>query len=368
MEGSSHAIRSFACLMLQWMLVIFEKGIEETHMTRRKSVKKAKGNFIAKAAVGGVAACIIAAVIGFASTSLSGPDEVSMGLGSSGSIQAHITVSSDITPPDSSAAATAAGVSDSATQHAGGGNDAGSNSNGDASDSDSASSADTESGVSTSANDANDTVVSNGSSSSASSATATTDAFSAALTRRSALNERTPLNASADLQTLSDRIEQQRREEEEARRVAEQQHIQEIQEKQRAYGGESAVAQVDFSVGEEAFVEEWTQRIDAYLAGSNLAGHGCDFAQAAWDYGVDPRWSPAISNTESGKGAHCFLPHNAWGWGASIWFNWTDAIYDHVKGLADGYGYSITYAAAAKYCPPNTANWYNNTLGEMSKI
>ena len=83
---------------------------------------------------------------------------------------------------------------------------------------------------------------------------------------------------------------------------------------------------------------------------------------------MDPRWSPAISNTESGKGAHCFLPHNAWGWGASIWFNWTDAIYAHVKGLADGYGYSITYSAAAKYCPPNTANWYNNTLGEMAKM
>ena len=177
-----------------------------------------------------------------------------------------------------------------------------------------------------------------------------------------------PLNATADLKTLSDRIEQQRREEEEARLAAEREHIQEVQAKQRAYGGESAVAQVDFSVGEEAFVEEWTQRIDAYLAGSNLAGHGCDFAQAAWDYGVDPRWSPAISNTESGKGAHCFLPHNAWGWGASIWFNWTDAIYAHVKGLADGYGYSITYSAAAKYCPPNTANWYNNTLGEMAKM
>ena len=176
------------------------------------------------------------------------------------------------------------------------------------------------------------------------------------------------MNVSADLKTLSDRIEQRKRAEEEAARQAELAHIQEVQEKQRAWGGESAVSAIDFSVGEEAFVEEWTERIDTYLAGSNLAGHGCDFAQAAWDYGVDPRWSPTISNTESGKGSNCFLPYNAWGWGTSIWFNWTDAIYGHVKGLSDGYGYSITYSAAASYCPPNTDNWYKNTLGEMEKI
>ncbi len=338
-------------------------------MASRKSVKKAKKSFAAKAVIGGVCACVLAAVIGFASSNMLTPNQVSMGLGSSGSFKARITVSSDITPPSASNAAAQAGQSATA-QEAGA-----SSGSTDSEDGTDGADVPVTTGI-LGVDAASTTSIASGTASSASSAPAastsanatTTDVFANAFARRNALNDLAPLNATADLKTLSDRIEQQRREEEEARLAAEREHIQEVQAKQRAYGGESAVAQVDFSVGEEAFVEEWTQRIDAYLAGSNLAGHGCDFAQAAWDYGVDPRWSPAISNTESGKGAHCFLPHNAWGWGASIWFNWTDAIYAHVKGLADGYGYSITYSAAAKYCPPNTANWYNNTLGEMAKM
>ena len=130
----------------------------------------------------------------------------------------------------------------------------------------------------------------------------------------------------------------------------------------------ASLPDVDFSVGKEAFIAEWTQRIDAYLAGSPLAGQGVTFATAAWDNGVDPRWSPAISNTESSKGAHCFLPYNAWGWGDRSWSNWEDAINAHVAGLAQGYGYSITYANAAKYCPPNTDHWFNATLGQMQMI
>lgn len=125
---------------------------------------------------------------------------------------------------------------------------------------------------------------------------------------------------------------------------------------------------VDWSVGEEAFLAEWTARIDAYLDDSPLAGYGSIFAQAAWDNGVDPRWSPAISNTESTKGRVCFLPCNAWGWGARSWSDWPTAISDHVAGLAEGYGYSITPDAAVAYCPPNSANWYRNTLAQMRLI
>ena len=79
----------------------------------------------------------------------------------------------------------------------------------------------------------------------------------------------------------------------------------------------ASLPDVDFSVGKEAFISTWSQRIDAYLSGSPLAGQGVTFATAAWEYGVDPRWSPAISNTESSKGAVCFKPYNAWGWGQS---------------------------------------------------
>lgn len=131
---------------------------------------------------------------------------------------------------------------------------------------------------------------------------------------------------------------------------------------------EYSLPAVDWSVGRDRFIAEWAERIDAYLAGSNLAGYGNVFAEAAWDNGVDPRWSPAISNTESGKGSVCFLPCNAWGWGSSAWSDWPSAIRDHVKGLAKGYGYSLTQAAASTYCPPNAASWYQKTLAEMASI
>lgn len=125
---------------------------------------------------------------------------------------------------------------------------------------------------------------------------------------------------------------------------------------------------VNWNVDQATFVSEWTQRIDAYLAGSPLEGQGVTFATAAWKYGVDPRFSPAISNTESSKGRHCFKPHNAWGWGSASWGSWEEAIDAHVSGLARGYGYTISVAGAQKYCPPNWFNWYNNTLSEMNRI
>ena len=124
----------------------------------------------------------------------------------------------------------------------------------------------------------------------------------------------------------------------------------------------------DWSSDKATFVSQWAGRIDAYLAGSPLAGQGATFASAAWDYGVDPRWSPAISNTESSKGAACFLPYNAWGWGSYSWGSWEEAINAHVRGLARGYGYTISIEAAQKYCPPNWQHWYDVTLAQMNMI
>ena len=131
---------------------------------------------------------------------------------------------------------------------------------------------------------------------------------------------------------------------------------------------EYGLTPVDWTVGKYAFVAEWSERIDAYLAKTPLEGYGTTFAEAAWKNGVDPRWSPAISNTESGNGRHCFLPHNAWGWGDDAWPSWEAAINEHVAGLAKGYGYSVTVDAAQKYCPPNSAHWYKNTLSQMALI
>lgn len=136
--------------------------------------------------------------------------------------------------------------------------------------------------------------------------------------------------------------------------------------------GDEAAAAIDdgadWSSDEAAFVNSWSGRIDAYLSGSPLAGQGRTFAQAAWNYGVDPRWSPAIAYTESSLGAACFLPHNAWGWGSSSWGSWEEAIDAHVRGLARGYGYTISEEAARKYCPPTWQSWYNRTLAQMNMI
>lgn len=125
---------------------------------------------------------------------------------------------------------------------------------------------------------------------------------------------------------------------------------------------------VDWQSQKDTFVAGWASRIDAYLAGSPLAGQGTTFAEAAWAYGVDPRFSPAISAVESSKGLYCFKPHNAWGWGSSSWDTWEAAIWDHVAGLASGYGGHLTYAAAKKYCPPNASRWYASVLANMERI
>ena len=118
----------------------------------------------------------------------------------------------------------------------------------------------------------------------------------------------------------------------------------------------------------DAFVSEWTERIDAYLEGSPLAGYGETFAEAAWAYDVDPRWSPAISCIESSKGAVCFRSHNAWGWGSASWGSWEEAIWAHVQGLAEGYGSTNSLDAAARYCPPSYESWYASVQSEMDRI
>lgn len=130
----------------------------------------------------------------------------------------------------------------------------------------------------------------------------------------------------------------------------------------------TGLSPVDWSVGEEEFVSSWGARIDAYLAGSPLAGYGTTFAAAAWANGVDPRLSPAISSTESSKGAVCFLSHNAWGWGSYSWDDWESAIWGHVSGLAASGYYTISLAGAQRYCPPNASRWYAVTLGQMQCI
>lgn len=132
----------------------------------------------------------------------------------------------------------------------------------------------------------------------------------------------------------------------------------------------------DWFATEEEFVAEWAPRIDAYLAGSPMQGLGECFAKTSWRYCVDPRWSPAIANSESSKGQICIRPYNAWGWGAADenpyglaleWGSWEEAIDAHIRGLSYGYGYTISLGNAKTYCT-DWKIWYPNTLREMSLI
>ena len=118
----------------------------------------------------------------------------------------------------------------------------------------------------------------------------------------------------------------------------------------------------------ETFVTTWAERIDAFNAGYPLEGYGRTFAEAAYDYGVDPRLSPAIARVESGSGENCFLPHNAWGWGDSSWDDWDSAIRGHIAGVADGYGYGLTYSMAESYNQVNVDEWYSWVASCMSEI
>ena len=139
------------------------------------------------------------------------------------------------------------------------------------------------------------------------------------------------------------------------------------QKQENATPSTPSTGAVTWSARDE-FVKKWSGRIDAYLAGSPMAGHGKTFAEAAYDNGVDPRFSPAIANVESSKGLYCFKPHNAWGWGSSGWGDWDSAISDHVAGLASGYGYTVSVSVAKKYCPPNWQFWYSAVLSNMNSI
>lgn len=125
---------------------------------------------------------------------------------------------------------------------------------------------------------------------------------------------------------------------------------------------------VDWSTDKTTFVNQWAPRIDSYLSGSPMAGCGTDYAAAAWDYGVDPRFAPAISFVESGKGAACYRSYNAWGYGGRSYGSWSEGIYGVVRGLAIGYGGNLSYEGACRYDPSDPSGWYNSVSAQMALI
>ena len=131
----------------------------------------------------------------------------------------------------------------------------------------------------------------------------------------------------------------------------------------------ASTSNVSWSSDKQAFVDSWAGRIDAYLSGTPMAGCGQAYAAAAWDYGVDPRWAPAISYVESGVGNACFRSYNAWGYGSSGYSSWTEGINAVCKGLGGSlYGGYLTMAAAETYCPTNPSGWYNECAAQMALI
>ena len=189
----------------------------------------------------------------------------------------------------------------------------------------------------------------------------------------SALETTATRDITSSVEDITERQEVERRAAEEAARLEEAERIAAAQaaiaNQQASVGIPSALTSVDWTVGKEAFISEWGARLDTYFAGSPLSGYGETFAEAAWEYGIDPRFSAAISNTESSKGKNCFRAYNAWGWmGSESWGSWEESIWAHAAGLAEGYGYTISEWGAAKYCPPTWQDWYQKTLYQMTLI
>ena len=129
------------------------------------------------------------------------------------------------------------------------------------------------------------------------------------------------------------------------------------------------VAAQDEALSErEEFVGAWAPSIDAFNAGYPLEGYGAAFAEAAYDFGVDPRLSPAIARVESGSGQNYAYACNAWGWGTASWGDWESAIYAHVEGLATNYGTELDWGMAARYCPEHPDDWYAQVEGCMAQM
>lgn len=124
-----------------------------------------------------------------------------------------------------------------------------------------------------------------------------------------------------------------------------------------------------------AFVQKWAPRLDAYLAGRPLAGQGATFAEAAWDNCIDPRWSAATSVIESGGGAACFAPYNAYGWlGRGGFESWEQGVREHAAYLRSLYGSSFTPTAAAVYllgdpsAVSEASDYYLQVVEEIARI
>lgn len=115
---------------------------------------------------------------------------------------------------------------------------------------------------------------------------------------------------------------------------------------------------------------------------SPLAPYAQDLITYADQYGLDWRLVASISGVESAFGN--LIPsnsHNGWGWrginansdGWSMFLTWTDGIKEVTRGLAQGYGTTLTpFQIEPAYCPPcasnDAHNWANGVTSYMDEL
>lgn len=134
-------------------------------------------------------------------------------------------------------------------------------------------------------------------------------------------------------------------------------------------GSEKITDALNLHISSKKDIQKWAKKIDKYLAGHGAVRMGFKgeyFAEAAAQYGIDPRLSAAQSCIEQARGdvINTGDYYNLWGWG---WYpgsnglihtsNARDACFKHAKGLSDVYGPSFGPAQVEIYCPGNTGYW-----------
>lgn len=122
----------------------------------------------------------------------------------------------------------------------------------------------------------------------------------------------------------------------------------------------------------------WIAVLDAYLAGSPMAGQGKAFYEAAAANGLDPRLSVAIAKTESGLGRAIPGGYNAYGMTAGTapghgrignwqaFASWEDAIWSNNTFIRSHWGSGAGPYNMRGYASSST--WSQHIAGAMSAI
>lgn len=122
----------------------------------------------------------------------------------------------------------------------------------------------------------------------------------------------------------------------------------------------------------DSFINEWTSRIDNYLAGSPMAGQGYNFAVAAWNTGVDPV-GPRHRLYREHQG--CLLRQFLQRLGLERRWRRLAQLRQLERGHLSPRCLSWSQlrlhaypGSRQKYCPPTWQDWYNKVASQMNRI